>query len=46
MLGICHLVIRRFIVVNNRSQGVTIHLNVGKINVLRILIRRHASILS
>ena len=33
MLGIYHLVIRRFIVVKNRSQGVIIHLKVGKTNV-------------
>ena len=34
MLGVYHLVIRPFIVVKNRSQGVTIHLSVGKINVI------------
>ena len=34
MVGIYHLVIRRFIVVKNRSQGVIIHLPVGKINVI------------
>ena len=34
MLGIYHLVIRRFIVVKNRSQGVTIYLPVGKINII------------
>ena len=38
MLGIYHLIIRCFIVVKNRSQGILIHLPVGKINVLYIYI--------
>ena len=38
MLAICLLVIRRFIVVKNRSQGVIIDLPVGKINDLFVYI--------
>ena len=38
MLRICHLVIRRFIVVKNTSQGVIIHLPKGKINVIILYI--------
>ena len=38
MLGIYHLIIRCFIVVKNRSQGILIHLPVGKINVIYIYI--------
>ena len=38
MLGIYHLIIRCFIVVKNRSQGVLIHLPVSKINVIYIYI--------
>ena len=30
----CHLVIRRFIVVNSKSQGVITHLPIGKINII------------
>ena len=36
MLGIYHLIIRCFIVVKSRSQGILIHLPVGKINVIYI----------
>ena len=32
MLGVWHLVIRRFIVVKSRSQGVIIHQPMGEIN--------------
>ena len=38
MLGIHHLVIRRFIVIKSRSQGVIIHLAVSKTNVIYIYI--------
>ena len=38
MLVIIHLVIKCFIVVKNRSQGVIIHLQVGEINYIYIYI--------
>ena len=38
MLGICHLVIRGFIVVKNRSQGINQNQPVGKINEIHICI--------
>ena len=41
MPGICHLVIKHFIFVKNRSQGVIIHLPVGKINVIYMYIYRY-----
>ena len=41
MLGICHLVIRGFIVVKNRSQGINQNQPVGKINEIHICIYIH-----
>ena len=37
----CHLVIRRFIVVNSKSQGVITHLPIGKINIIYTYIHTH-----
>ena len=45
MLGVFHLVIRSFIVVKNSSQGVIIHLPIGKINVIYIYIYIYTYIL-
>ena len=41
MLGICHLVIRRFIVAKNRSQWVITHLPVVKTNFIYVYIYIH-----